>query len=482
MIKDLRSTAFINGILISILGAAMIIPAIISISMGEQDWKIFTSASTFCLFIGVSLSASTYRPEINLTVRSAFFTTVFSWLLLATFSALPFAWSNLYLSYTDSFFEAMSGLTTTGSTVIENLDKAPLGILLWRALLQWLGGLGIIVMAIAILPMLQIGGMQLFKVEASDNFEKVLPRTKQISSMLTTIYILFTVLCAIAYNIAGMHVFDAIVHAMTTIATGGFSTHDASIAYFGSTTIENIAIFFMIIGSLPFVLYIKSIQSTTSVIFRDSQVKTFFLFLTVFSGIAALAQLQSQTENEWSAHDTLFNVTSIMTGTGYVNAPYDSWGPLSVALFLFIMFVGGCASSTSCGIKIFRFQVIYLTMKQYLNQILYPHGVFVPYYNGKPLTDQVIGSVMSFLFLYILTVAFFSLLLTLDGYDLITSLSASATAVSNVGPGLGQQIGPSSTFSGLSSEAKWILSIAMLMGRLELLTVLVLLSKTFWQE
>ena len=478
---DIRPVAFVNGILIATLATAMMMPAIIDLGLGNKDWVVFATASAACLFVGVALAVSTRGTGRALTIRSAFIMTTLAWILLATFGALPFVWSELQLSYTDAFFEAMSGLTTTGATVIVGLDHAPPGILLWRGLLQWLGGLGIIVMAIAVLPMLQIGGMQLFKVEAFDTSEKILPRATQISGTLTALYITFTILCAIAYNLAGMRMLDAVIHAMTTIATGGFSSHDASIGYFDSTAIEIIAIVFMIIGSMPFILYIKTMQGSPRALLRDSQVRTFLSFLAVFSALALLAQTQSDHGVDHGLREAVFNVVSIMTGTGYATVAYDLWGPLAIGLFFCLMFVGGCAGSTSCGIKIFRFQVLYQTLKQHLNRILYPHGVFVAMYNGKPLPDSVASSVLSFFFLYFLSVAFFAILLTLEGHDPVTALSAAATSVSNVGPGLGELIGPSGTFQPLSDQAKWTLSAAMLLGRLELFTVLVMLSRTFWR-
>lgn len=478
---DFRASIFINGILIITLATAMIIPAIVDLSLGHEDWVVFTSASMTCLFIGVAMAASTQEAGKTLSIRSTFIITTSSWILLATFSALPFVWSELEMSYADAFFEAMSGLTTTGATVIDGLDEAPPGILLWRGILQWLGGLGIIVMAIAILPMLQVGGMQLFKAEAFDTSEKILPRTTQTSAMLIALYVTFTVLCTISYMLAGMPVLDAIIHAMTTIATGGFSSHDKSIGHFNSLAVETVAIIFMIIGSLPFILYFKTLHGNMRALFRDSQVQTFLILLLVFSVIATIAQAQASDSARLGPREAIFNIVSIMTGTGYVTSAYDLWGPLAISLFFCVMFIGGCASSTSCGIKVFRFQVIYLTLKQHLNRILYPHGVFVTTYNGKPLSDMVIGSVMSFLFVYFLSVVFFTSLLTFTGHDMLTALSASATAISNVGPGLGKLIGPDSTFSLLSNQTKWILSAAMLLGRLEFFTVLVIFSRIFWR-
>lgn len=479
---ELRPVALVNGILLATLATAMLLPAMVDLALGNPDWVVFAWASAVTMFVGLALTVSTRGNAVRLGLREAFIMTASVWVVLALFAALPFVWSELQLGYTDAYFEAMSGLTTTGATVIVGLDGAPPGILLWRGLLQWLGGLGIVVMAIAVLPMLQIGGMQLFRAEGFDTSEKILPRAAQISGYLVGLYVAFTLICAAAYHAAGMRVLDAAVHAMTTIATGGFSSHDASLGFFNSTPIEIIAITFMIVGSMPFILYIKTVRGHYGAVARDSQVRVFLLMLAVFSLLALLAQTQSPHGFEHGLREAIFNVVSIMTGTGYATVDYGLWGPFSTALFLCLMFVGGCAGSTSCGIKVFRFQVLYENIDQHMKRILHPHGVFVNMYNGKQLPDHVSGAVMCFFFLYFLAVAVTAVILTLQGLDTVSALSAAATAVSNVGPALGQLIGPASTFADISDSAKWTLSAAMLIGRLELFTVLVMLSPAFWRK
>ena len=479
---DFRPIALVNGILLATLATAMMLPALVDLALGNPDWIVFATAAGATLFVGLAMTMSTRGSAGNMNVREAFVMTTLAWVLLAVFASLPFVWSELSLSFTDAYFESMSGLTTTGATVITGLDHAPPGILLWRGLLQWLGGLGIIVMAIAVLPMLQIGGMQLFKIEAFDTSEKILPRATQISGSLTGLYILFTLICAIAYHLAGMRVLDAIIHAMTTIATGGFSSHDASMGYFESTPIEVIGIVFMIIGSLPFLLYIKAAQGHRGALYRDSQVRLFLAFVLIFSLLAMLAQKQSGHGVDHGFREAIFNVVSIMTGTGYSTVDYDLWGPFAVALFFCLTFVGGCAGSTSCGIKVFRFAVLYANISQHLKRVLHPHGIFVNMYNGRKLPDHVSGAVMCFFFLYFLSVGVVAIILTYAGLDVMGALSASATAISNVGPGLGPVIGPAGNFSTLSDFAKWTLSGAMLLGRLELFTVLVLLLPSFWRH
>jgi trk system potassium uptake protein TrkH len=377
----------------------------------------------------------------------------------------------------------MSGLTTTGATVIEDLDNAPPGILFWRGLLQWLGGLGIIVMAIAVLPMLQIGGMQLFKAEAFDTAEKILPRATQISSSITLVFIGFTLVCCILFMAAGMPAMDAIVHAMTTVATGGFSTKDDSIGHFDSAAIDWITIVFMILGSIPFILYVQMLQGRLSPVFRDSQVRVFLGLLAIATTIAWLmAHYGEYHVGLDGLRYAAFNVVSITTGTGYATTDYGIWGPHAISFFFVIMFIGGCAGSTSCGIKIFRFMVLFEAIRQHINQVMYPHGIFRPQFNGRPIDQRVITSVMSFMFLYVISFGAIAIALILTGLDTTTALSGAGSAISNVGPGLGAVIGPAGNYSSLNEPAKWILAAGMLLGRLELFTIMVLFLPRFWRS
>ena len=478
-----RPIFLVVGVLLATLGCSMLLPAIVDLAHDNADWQVFAVSSLVTIMVGVGLWMSARGGTTELSLRQAFVMTVMAWIALAGFGALPMYWSGLLPSFTDAFFESMSGLTTTGATVITGLDTAPPGLLFWRGLQQWLGGLGIIVMAIAVFPMLQVGGMQLFKAEAFDTAEKILPRATQISSTITLIFVAFTGACFFAYMAAGMSAMDAIVHAMTTVATGGFSTKDGSLGHFQSEAIEVVAIVFMILGSLPFLLYIKVIQGRPDQLVRDSQVLTFLALLVLFT---AAVWPQVQGPPEYTAFDTFieasFNVVSIMTGTGYANADYYSWGPQSAALFLVIMFIGGCAGSTSCGIKVFRFQVIVQDLAQHINRIVYPHGVFVKRFNGAVLPDSVSAAVFSFLFLYIASFAVLAMLLSVTGLDHEAAISGAATAISNVGPGLGNIIGPAGTFTDLNLAAKWLLTAGMLLGRLEIFTVLVLFMPQFWRN
>ena len=482
-VLDFRPILFVNGALLTTLALSMMVPALVDLAVGNDDWEVFTMAAAFTLFVGVMLLLTNRVRFGNLTLRQAFVMTTSSWIVLPTFAALPLHFAELGLSYTDSFFEAMSGITTTGSTVLVGLDFAPPGILLWRSLLQWLGGVGIIVMAVSILPMLQVGGMQLFRMEFAERMEKALPRAAQIGAWIAIIYLGLTLICAGLYHLAGMSAFEAINHAMTTVATGGYSTHDRSVGVFESASVDVIATVFMILGSLPFLLYLQALRAQPSALINDSQVRWFFGFL----GTAVVAMiLYLYFGLDRSLLDSLraaaFNVTSIMTGTGYATEDFGSWGAVSPPLFVMLMFIGGCAGSTTCGIKVFRFQVLYATSRVQLKRLLQPNGVFIAYYNRRPIPEAVEESVMSFFFLFMMIFGLIAVGLGMMGLDFITATSGAATAIANVGPGLGPVIGPSGNFATLPDGAKWLLSLAMLLGRLEIFTVLVLLAPGFWRQ
>lgn len=479
---DFRPILFIVGILLSTLALAMTLPALADLVVGHSDWRVFASAATLTLFIGIALILSTRSSTRHINLRQAFVLTALCWLVIPTFGALPFVFSGLNMHYPDAFFEAMSGVTTTGSTVIVGLDQAAPGILLWRALLQWLGGIGIIAMAITVLPLLQVGGMQLFRMESSDKSEKAMPRTAQIAGWTGVIYLGLTLLCATLYWTAGMSGFDAVAHAMTTIATGGFSTHDTSFGFFGSAWVDTIAITFMLLGSLPFVLYLRAIRGAPGSLWRDEQVR---LFLAIVVIAVAVMTLYLHLKNGVEALNALrlaaFNVVSVITGTGYATTDFGLWGGFAVATLFCMMFIGGCAGSTTCGLKVFRFQVLYAAANIQLRRLLQPNGVFIPYYNRKPISEDVLASVMAFFFLFILCWAALAIGLGFTGLDFLSATSGAASAIANVGPGLGDMIGPAGNFAEVPIAAKWMLAFGMLLGRLELFTILVLVMPSFWR-
>jgi len=472
----------ILGVLLATLAFGMCIPALVDAVLGNPDWQVFAVSAGLTLFVGVSLTLTSSSGRVSLNVRQAFVMTTLSWLVLTIFAALPFMFSELRLSYTDAFFEAMSGITTTGSTVITGLDHAPPGILLWRGILQWLGGLGIVVMAIAVMPMMGVGGMQMFKVEAFDAGEKVLPRAAQISMALVLIYLILTAIWAVMMWGVGMTPFESTVHAMTTIATGGFSTSDGSVGHFDSWQVDVIITLGMIVGSLPFLLFLQVLRGKPMLLWQDEQVRGFIaIAVSIVLVVAALLWFETGMDPAQALRYSSFNVISIMTGTGYATDDYGLWGSFALPVFFFIMFIGGCAGSTTCGIKVFRFQVLYAAARVQVRHLLQPHGVFVPYYNRRPIPDEVIISVLSFFFVFGLSFAFLALGLGMLGLDFLTAVSSAATAISNVGPALGPIVGPSGTFQSLPDAAKWLMAAGMLLGRLELFTILVLFSRTFWR-
>lgn len=479
---DFRPIVVVIGALLAILALAMLVPAAVDAFHRNPDWEVFVLSAGVTLFVGVAMALTGGIGEVRLSIREAFLMTALSWVVLPLFATLPFVYSDLRLSFTDAYFEAMSGFTTTGSTVIVGLDKAPPGILMWRALTQWFGGIGIIVMGIAVLPMLKVGGMQLFRMESSDKSEKALPRAAQIAGAIGIIYLVISAVIAGAYWLAGMSGFEAIAHAMTTIATGGYSTSDNSIGKFNSVAVEVVGIVGMIAGSLPLVLYLRMIQGHVFALFGDSQVQWYLsiIVLTVLV-TASWVWLKEGIEPATALRQAAFNVVSVITTTGYATTDYGLWGSFAVPVFFFITFVGGCAGSTAGGIKIFRLQVLYAAARAQIHHLLQPHGVFIPYYNRRPITDEIIFSVLSFFFMWFFTFAVISLGLALVGLDFLTAVSSAATAMANVGPALGPIAGPAGTFQPFPDAAKWFMSGGMVLGRLELFTMMVLLSRSFWR-
>ena len=481
--RDFRPILHILGLLLCIEALAMIFPLVTDLLYSNNDWQQFFYSSLITFFIGLVLFFSFKRKKVKIDVRQAFVLTILSWLLIALFGSIPFIYVNASLSYTDAFFESVSGITTTGATVINNLDSLPEGILIWRSLLQWFGGIGIIVLAIAILPTLQIGGMQLLHMEHDDPYEKTLPKINQSILEIFTIYISLSIICALVYYFLGMSGFDAILHAMTTISTGGYSSHDLSFGYFKSSNLEIVSIIFMIIGSLPFVIYLQSIHGQRSSILKDEQIRLFFIILVLIICLTIIWLFFSKSiPLEKAIRLSLFNITSILTGTGYTSNNYSNWGSFGIVVMLIIMFIGGCAGSTTGGIKIFRLLLLFKGAKTQIKKLTHPHAVMLMRFNGKKVTDNTYNSIMGFFFMYIFIFILSSISLSFFNLDFLTSFSAAASAISNVGPGIGSIIGPEGNYSLLHNGAKWILSFTMLIGRLEIFTILVLLSFSFWRK
>jgi trk system potassium uptake protein len=478
---DFRPIFYVIGVLLGILAASMILPMLVDLYSLSSDWRVFFLSIVITAFFSGSLILSNGGQKFDLSIRQAFVLTALSWLVLGLFSAMPFYMSELGLNYTDAFFEAMSGITTTGATVITGLDTAPKGILLWRGILHMLGGLGFVVMGISVLPLLRVGGMRLFRTESSEK-EKALPRAAENAKFIAMIFLLLTFLCMMCFMFTGMSLLDATVHAMSAVATGGFANYDASFASFTNPWARIIAITFMLAGSLPFILYIRALRGDMRPLLKDQQVRVMLLTTTGISLVmAAYLSFDQDTGFFDALLRALFNVTSVITTTGFVSEDYGLWGATPIVIFFFITFIGGCSGSTSGGIKIFRFQVMFAVVGVQIKKLLYPHGTFIAHYNKRPIPPDVPASVMVFFFMFMMVLVMGTICVSLTGIDFMSSISAVVSCLSNVGPGLGTIAGPSGTYAPFSDTAIWILSVCMLLGRLELFTLLVLFSPYLWK-
>ncbi len=478
-----KTVFFLIGILLIVLGGSMLAPYALQVTLDEGSHS-FISASFVTIFIGVLFILANLEKEFKLNLRQTFLFSSLAWVMVAIFGSLPFLLSTQDFSFSEAFFESMSGITTTGATIISDLDNSPKSILLWRAIMQWLGGIGIVVMAITILPLLKVGGMQLFKMEGPDSTEKILPRTIEVAAIIISTYVILTFLCGFFYWTFGMSIFDSVSHAMTTIATGGFSTHNKSIGFFENSNIEIVASVFIVLGSIPFISYLKFVQGNKNVFFKDVQIRGLIYLLSISVIIMFIYLLLIEYES--SLFDKIrissFNVISILSGTGYVTDDFGLWGKFSLIFFLLLMFIGGCAGSTACGIKIFRLQMLLIFLSNQIRRLISPNSVIISKYNNQKISDNFINSVIIFIFTFLFIFLIIAMLLSISGLDFITSISGAASSISNVGPGLGDIIGPNGNYKEIPDTAKWILSAGMLLGRLELFAVLVLFFPSFWRN
>lgn len=480
---DTRPVFHVAGALMSVLAVAMLAALLVEIGAGGGEWMAFAASAGITLFCGVLLMLMNRTERVALTLRQTFLLTSVSWVLVGAFATLPFRLSDqLDLSTADAVFEAMSGLTATGATVIVGLDTLSPGLLLWRSLLQWMGGIGIIAMGIAVLPVLRVGGMQLFRSESSERYEKVVPRASELVAAVMWIYSLLTLCCAACLALAGMSPFDAVNHAMTTLSTAGFSTRDASIGDWNNPVIEWILVVFMMAGGVPMARFVSALRGDLGPIWRDTQVRWYLGFMAVVSLVMAAwlyATLDLPVDD--AVRLSTFNVVSVVTTTGFVSGDYGLWGPTAIMVFLILSTIGGCTGSTTGGIKIFRFEVLFMVLRVQIHRLYTPHRVLPLRYNDRSVDADVMISVMSFGFVYMTSIFLVALALGGFGLDLVTALSGAASAIGNIGPGLGPIIGPSGTFQPLPDNAKWLLSGAMLLGRLEFFTLLVLFGRAFWR-
>ncbi len=480
---NLKPIALVGGTVVCAVGFLLFIPLSVELIYRTESWQSYAVPILLYLIVGGSLVITNRNVELKISTKEAFIITVLSWILLAVLCAIPFIYTQLKLSVVDAIFESMSGITTTGSTILNNLDDLPKGILIWRALLQWLGGIGIVVIALVILPFLRIGGMQLFHLEGDDPYDKFLPKISSVVTKIILVYFGLTTLLAILYYTNGMTLFDAVAHSFSTISTGGFSTHNNSFAYFQSNSILNIAIVFMIIGSMPFLLLAQTTLTNISSITKDHQIRVFIIILILaISLIFYFARPYIDGDMPQQIITISFNTISIISGTGFVSSNFEQWGNYASVLFLLLMFIGGCAGSTTGGLKIFRFQILFKYILLHLKKMLQPHMVLTAKFNGKKVPESTYESVMTFFFIYIITFASSALLLSFSGLDFLTCISAAASAISNVGPGLGEIIGPEGNYAVLTNYSKLVLVITMFLGRLEMLTIFVLLLPSFWKN
>jgi trk system potassium uptake protein len=479
---DIRPVAYVIGWLVAALGLSMILPLAADMLAGQGHAAVFATSGILTLVAGtLMVLACAGRDRSGLSVQQSFMLASGIWIVFPVFGALPFMLGEPGADLTDAMFEAMSALTTTGSTVFVRLEDFPPGTLLWRGLLQWFGGLGIVVVAMVFLPVLKVGGMQLFRSEAFDTLGKILPKAGEIALSLTLIYVTLTFLCMMGYVWSGLSGFDAFVHAMTTIATGGMANTDASFGNYGAAT-HYVGSLFMFLAALPFIRYIQLVAGTPKPLWRDTQIHGFLLVIGAFVLILTTSlTLIHGGALEPAFREVLFNVISIATGTGYASADYTRWGALAVAMFFVLGLIGGCSSSTACSVKIFRYQILIAAAAAEVQRLHSPNRVFTPRYQGRPITDEVMNAVMAFFLFFFLTLGIVAVLLVLLGATPITAISGAATALANIGPGLGQEIGPAGNFAGLSDPVKWVLIVTMLLGRLELLTVFVLFTAAFWR-
>ncbi len=459
----------------------MAVPLTLELVDGSGQWPAFFSSMVLTVFIGgmVALASAGGVGE-RLSTRQIFLLTTGVWVALPVFGGLPLFFGATQATPTDAFFEAMSGLTTTGSTVISGLDDLPRGLLLWRSMLNWFGGIGIIVVAMVFMPELRIGGMQIFRTESFDTRGKILPHAAAIARQITVIYVALTVACAVIYFALGLPGFEAVNHALTTVSTGGFSTTDASFGAFKGTP-EIAASVFMILASLPFVRFVQLVAGTARPLLRDPQIHAFGGAILLVAALLTIATANHVGDARPPLEEIVFNVASIMSGTGYSSVDYQAWGAFAMVLFFFIGLVGGCAGSTCCSAKIFRYQILLSAVVAQVRRIHSPNGLFAARFEGRKVSDEVLSSVMAFFVLFVVTIGVMSVLLSMTGLDLVTAVSGAATAVANIGPGLGPEIGPVGNFSGLNDIAKWLLIFGMLLGRLELMAVYVLFTRAFWR-
>lgn len=479
---DFRPVLQIVGTILCLLAAAMMVPALLDLALGNPEWQVFVISGGVTLVAGLGLVLGTRSDFHELTVRQTYLAAALGWLVPCLFAALPLIFGPSHLALVDAVFEATSGLTTTNATAITGLQSLPRGLLMWRALLNWMGGMGVIAMAVAVLPTLNIGGMQIFRLAGSSG-ESSIPHTARVGSTILAIYTGLTFVLALALWLAGMTRFDAVVHAMSIISTGGFSTADTSLGRYNNGWIDLIACLGMVIGGIPFLMFPQLARGRWRKVLHDQQVSWYFGLMIASAIIIVLwLMIERGFEPLTALRHGTFTVVSVMTGTGLYTIDYSDWMGLPAAVLFFLTFVGGCAGSAAAGIKVFRLHLLLSNARAQLHQLLRPHGVEFPTFNDKPIPADILPSAMGFLFVYLLGFAVLSMALGFLGLDFLSAISAAAAAISNLGPGLGDVVGPGSTYAALPDLAKILLAAGMLFGRLEMFVLLVLFVPNFWKH
>jgi len=481
---EFKIIAFIMGLFLALIGIAELIPAFVDRAYGHPNAYVFFMNALFCFFFGFALVIANKSFELTMGLKQTFLLTTFSWVFMSFIAAIPLYMCDVKITFAQAYFESMSGFTTTGSTIYSGLDSMSRGLLLWRSIIQWIGGIGLVGFAIILLPFLRVGGMQLFQTESSDKSDKIMPKSSDVMVSLLFVYIGITALCGLTYYLLGMSAFDALNHAMTTIPTGGYSTHDASFGYFKSDALQLAGTFFMFLGGVPFMLYIKFVfQGRIYCFFYDEQMKIYTIMFAILTALMSTWLWFNSDYSLWQAFVwSSFNIISVITTTGFATTDYTAWGGFAVSFFFFLTYVGACAGSTAGGLKVMRISIIAKALWRQLKMLIYPNGNFVITYQRKPVDRLIVATILGFSSLYVLSNAIITILLTAIGLDFETAISGAATAIANVGPGIGSIIGPSGNFSTLPDSALWILSLGMLLGRLEILTVMVIFTPHFWQK
>lgn len=480
----IRPVVYVMGLLIVALGFFMLVPLVVDFLDGSENWQSFFISAVLCVFVGggVSLAtANTLRSAMSL--RQAFLLTFFAWSIIPAFGAIPFVLGELHLSLTDAYFESVSGITTTGATVITGLDDLSLGTNLWRAILHWLGGLGIVIVAMLFLPVMKVGGMQFFRSEGFDTLGKIMPRALDISTELLKLYVFLTILCIFTFLILGMGNYDAVIHAFSTVSTGGFAGYDGSFSEF-SSSLQYAAVVFMILASMPFVRFIQLAQGSVLPLWKDQQVRAYlrWILYATFLIILYRVAVQGGVLSQQTFRESLFMVVSVFSGTGFSNADVPSWGSFSLVILIIVGLIGGCTSSTGCSVKVFRYLILFEAIKVQARRFKNPSAIVSMRYEERNIPQEVVDSVMAFFGLFIMTFGILSLALYLAGLEMSTAITGAWTSIANIGPVFGAEVGKSGAVDGFPVVAKWLMSIGMFVGRLEIFTVYLLLMRSFWRD